>query len=60
MYYHYPNLTEKDYFPCPWQVSVVAEVISTSPLRFKTKETWQQKFGDKAKNYYEGEWEFRQ
>ena len=60
MYYHCPNLTEKDYFPCPWQVSVVAEVISTSPLRFKTKEAWQQKFGDNAKNYYEAEWEFRQ
>lgn len=60
-YYGCPNMpTSYKSYPCPWEVSVVAEVIATSPLRLKIKEDWNRQFNGDYRQSYEGEWEFKQ
>jgi hypothetical protein len=59
-YYGCPQAPLLKQFPCPWEVSVVGEVIATSPLRLKVKENWENKFGGDYKPSYELEWEFSQ
>jgi hypothetical protein len=60
-YYNCPGAPGLKYYPCPWDVSISAKVVSTSPLRFKVKEIWDQNFLGHAHNEYDdGEWEFKQ
>ena len=61
-YYGCPYLPTSKFkdSPCPWDVSITAEVISTSPLRLKVKEDWIRKFNtDHRESFHEGEWEFK-
>lgn len=59
-YYGCPNMPSNKWYPCPWEVSVVADVIAISPLRLKVKEDWDRKFNGDFREFYEGEWEFSQ
>ncbi len=57
-YYGCPNRSVSTNYPCIWEVSIVAEAIATSPLRFKVKETWARKFAGAFSESYDAEWQF--
>jgi tetratricopeptide (TPR) repeat protein len=57
VYYGCPNAPEVKNYPCEHKVSIVADVISTSPLRLKVKEVCTRKSG--SVDSYESEWEFK-
>lgn len=57
-YYGCANRPESENFPCAWAVSIVAEVIATSPLRLKVHEEWIRQFAGEARDSSDGEWEF--
>jgi tetratricopeptide (TPR) repeat protein len=59
MYYMCVGAPSLRDFPCPWEVSIEAEVVATSPLRLRTKETWIQQYGGHQTAHYEGEWDLQ-
>jgi tetratricopeptide (TPR) repeat protein len=59
-YYGCLNMPNYKDYPCTWEVSIVAEAIAASPLRFKVKESWARKFAEAFSESYDAEWEFNQ
>ena len=58
IYYGCANRPKSENFPCAWAVSIVAEVMATSPLRLKVHEEWIRQFAGEARDSSDGEWEF--
>lgn len=59
-YYGCPNMPNFKDYPCTWEVSIVAEAIAISPLRFKVKELWTRNFAEASSDSYDAEWQFNQ
>jgi tetratricopeptide (TPR) repeat protein len=57
-YYGCPNMPSYKSYPCPWEVSIAAEMIAISPLTLKVQEEWKRQFSGDYKQSYESEWEF--
>jgi tetratricopeptide (TPR) repeat protein len=58
--YNCPQAPSLRQYPCEWKVTIEAELISTSPVRFKVKETMDSQFEKGLQNIYFSEWEFSQ